>query len=426
MWKFSKGKDAPEKIEPDNITDSSDTENPDVEEAPSSVEDNVIGKKKFNTKNIVILMTAVIAVLVISLVIFVCLYLNNQNGHDNSGSSIVSNSESTASTSSVDSSLSEDGYVGYWHIQSVGEIELVINSIFDGKVNFTYRNWFFEPMEIEAELDGTVASFSYNQDGISFNGFLTFNPASVVMDITESNHEYIPVTTYSFNERSQRSWFQSDNYDTSVPDVPESGYQSEAYPYNPYEEYPYYYEEYPYDTESAEEYTEPSQSIPEPEPEQETSSQESHVSSNTGSSQRPEPSGVQLDSNIYGLGELHTKNVNGIVFKWYDRYERWEPRAESNPSIDIISLNPVYELFYGRERYAVNFEVEVSKNCRAVLSWKAYDGDGYFINNYSQMTASPILEKFKDDSSLYSLVADQQVYGTKEMILIPSLSRSGY
>lgn len=52
MWKFSKGKDAPKKTEPDNITDSSDTENPDVEEAPSSVEDNVIGKKKFNTKNI--------------------------------------------------------------------------------------------------------------------------------------------------------------------------------------------------------------------------------------------------------------------------------------------------------------------------------------------------------------------------------------
>ena len=44
-------------------------------------------------------------------------------------------------------------------------------------------------MEIEAELDGTIASFSYNQDGISFNGFLTFNTASVVMDITESNHE---------------------------------------------------------------------------------------------------------------------------------------------------------------------------------------------------------------------------------------------
>ena len=120
------------------------------------------------------------------------------------------------------------------------------------------------------------------------------------------------------------------------------------------------------------------------------------------------------------------KNVNSIVFKWYDRYERWEPRAESNPSIDIISLNPVYELFYGRERYAVDFEVEVSKNCRAVLSWKAYDGDGYFINNYSLGTSSPILEKFKGDSALYSLLADQQVYGIKEMILIPSLSRSGY
>lgn len=368
-------------------------------------------------------MIAVIAVLVISLVIFVCLYLNNQNGHDNSGSSIVSNSESTASTSSVDSSLSEDDYVGYWHIQSVGEIELVINSIFDGKVNFTYRNWFFEPMEIEAELDGTIASFSYNQDGISFNGFLTFNPASVVMDITESNHEYIPVTTYSFNERSQRSWFQSDNYDTSVPDVPESGYQSEAYPYSPYEEYPYYYEEYPYDTESAEEYTEPSQSIPEPEPEQETSSQESHVSSNTGSSQRPEPAGVQLDSNIYGLGELHTKNVNGIVFKWYDRYERWEPRAESNPSIDIISLNPWYERDGMNHTYKINFEVEVSKGCEASLWWKAYDKDGYFMDDYLSSTYTDIREKIKFTDLLNGFLTTD---GTTEMILIPSLTRSGY
>ena len=122
MLKFSKGKNTPKKTEPDNIMDSSDTENPDVEEAPSSVENNVIGKKNLSTKTIVIIMIAVIAVLVISLVIFVCLYLNNQNNHDNSGSSIVSNSESTASTSSVDSSLSEDDYVGYWHIQSVGEI----------------------------------------------------------------------------------------------------------------------------------------------------------------------------------------------------------------------------------------------------------------------------------------------------------------
>ena len=147
--------------------------------------------------------------------------------------------------------------------------------------------------------------------------------------------KYIPVTTYSFNERSQRSWFLSDNYDTSVYLMcPKAVINRKHYPYNPYEEYPYYYEEYPYDTESTEEiHKNLPKSIPEPEPEQETSSQESHVSSNTGSSQRPEPSGVQLDSNIYGLGELHTKNVNENRIQVVSSIPTLrEPRAESNPS----------------------------------------------------------------------------------------------
>ena len=410
MWKFSK-KDTPEKTEPDNIMGSSDTENPDVEEVSSSVEDNVIGKKNLSTKTIVIIMIAVIAVLVISLVIFVCLYFsNNQNGHDNSGSSIVSNSESTASMSSVDSSLSEDDYGGYWHIQSVGEIEMVINSISDGKVNFTYRNWFFDPIEIEAELDGTVASFSYDQDGISFNGFLTFNPASVVMDITESNHEYIPVATYSFNERSQRSWFQSDNYYTSIPNETESNYQPETDSYNPYEEYPY-------DIENEEEYTEFPQSTLESEKEE--SSQEFSSSPNTGSSQvsKPEPSGVQLNSSTYGVGQLNTKSVKGVVFKWYDRYEFLDYNVGYYPSIDIISLD---SWSYSDGILEVNFEIEVSPGYGTSLWWKGYDKDGYFVGENLMRTNinGDLREKTKGLGFINGFIF---VDGTSETTLIPTL-----
>lgn len=423
MWKFSKKKDTLGKTGTDNVMDFSNIENPDVKGAPSPVKGNYIWKKNRSTKTIVIIMIAVIVVLVISLAIFVYLYLSNQNGNDNLDSSVVSNSESIASTSSVDFSLNEDDYMGYWHIQYNADIELFINDISNGIVNFTYWSYPLGPMKIEAELDGTIASFSYNQDGMSVNGFLTFNPTSVVIDITESNNEYIPITTYSFNERSQRSWFLSNNYDTSITDMPESDYQSEAYSYSPYEESPYY-EEYPYGTESEEEYVEPPQAIPEskPEQEQETSSQTSSVSSNAGSARKPEPAGVKLDSYIYGLGELQTKTVNGIVFKWYDRYERWEPFKESNPSIDIISMDLLYELHNGHKRYTIKFEVEVSKDYRASLWWKAYDGEGYFIEEYLTSTQRPILEKFKDINYQYTLPSAQKVKGIKEMILIPSLS----
>ena len=224
--------------------------------------------------------------------------------------------EISSNVSSAKDALNPNDYLGFWHLEG-GPDELAINDISDKKVKFSYWSYPRGLIEMTANLDGSIASFSYNQDGITLKGFLTFNPDSISFDITESNDIYMPNISYIFKQRSQQTWVQS--YDTIIP---EENYELESYPSDQYPDY----EEYPNYTESPE--VEVPDYISEPdinpwEPDTDISSnnsQEPDTSVSSSSSLEPEKPGVELEKDLFGVGEEHTQTVNGVTFHWYDEY----------------------------------------------------------------------------------------------------------
>lgn len=344
--------------------------------------------KKINhsKKTSYIIMIVIIAVLIVSLSILMCLYIFNQKDSDKSPlESITESTESvkteiSSNVSSAKDALNPNDYLGFWHLEG-GPDELAINDISDKKVKFSYWSYPRGLIEMTANLDGSIASFSYNQDGITLKGFLTFNPDSISFDITESNDIYMPNISYIFKQRSQQTWVQS--YDTIIP---EENYELESYPSDQYPDY----EEYPNYTESPE--VEVPDYISEPdinpwEPDTDISSnnsQEPDTSVSSSSSFEPEKPGVELEKDLFGVGEEHTQTVNGVTFHWYDEYVYGSPTMYS---VKIHSITFSYDSgFRGNTqtqapRYECNFEVEVSSGRSINTFWfNEYDEDGYFLD----------------------------------------------
>ena len=117
------------------------------------------------------------------------------------------------------------------------------------------------------------------------------------------------------------------------------------------------------------------------------------------------------------MGQLNTKSVKGVVFKWYDRYEFLDYNVGYYPSIDIISLD---SWSYSDGILEVNFEIEVSPGYGTSLWWKGYDKDGYFVGENLMRTNinGDLREKTKGLGFINGFIF---VDGTSETTLIPTL-----
>ena len=340
-----------------------------------------IKKKNHNKKASTTIMIVIIVLLIVSLGILVCLYIFNQKDSDKSP--LQSTAESTiteisSDTSSAESTLNPDDYLGFWHLEN-GPVELAIKDISDKKVNFSYWSEAYGQIEMTAHLDGSVARFSYNQDGISLKGFLTFNPDSIAFDITESNDIFLSDISYIFKQRSQQTWIQS--YDDTIP---EENYEFESYPSDQYPNY----EEYPNYPESPE--AEAPDYISEPDisswdPDTVTSSdnsQEPDTSVSSPSSLEPEEPEVELKQNVFGVGKEHTQTVNGVTFHWYDKYVHKYVSGKKIYEVAIHSIEFFYNPgnTYTSPYYWCSFEMEVLSGNSIHFRFNEYDEDGYFLN----------------------------------------------
>ena len=91
---------------------------------------------------------------------------------------------------------------------------------------------------------------------------------------------------------------------------------------------------------------------------------------------------VDEAANVYGCGNEHTTEVNGVRFHWYDRYEH---RSKDNrtvfSSIDIQSFQMRYTeqetLLEQNDIWYIDYEIEVSSGSGAKLRWFTYDKNQY-------------------------------------------------
>lgn len=102
--------------------------------------------------------------------------------------------------------------------------------------------------------------------------------------------------------------------------------------------------------------------------------------------------GVLVDdaNHVYGCGSEHFKEVNGITFHWYDRYEH---RNKDNTivfsSIDIISFEMRYHIQENQvdenDIWYIDYEVNVSSGASGKLRWLAYDEEDYLVKDLTVM-----------------------------------------
>lgn len=279
-------------------------------------------------KFIIVIMTAIVALLVVAGIVIWLILWNKGDG--NLPSEPVDKSESGY----VETTVLPEDFIGYWHLEYTGELELAIESIEDGKVDFYYWSYPSDPLSMVAELNGSVADFSYDQDGLALKGYLTFNVGSIVLDITESNDEInFPVVTYAFKQRSQRSWVQ---LYTDSNGMFESGLESYPYGsyYDDYGQYPYDYDfsdgtdgqqegysEYFHSSEnSEEEYEIPSTSTSRPNT---TSTSNSNITENPPAATSSQ-TGSQ-ESNSPPQPVVTSVQVKNVTFNYVKSYEYVSP-----------------------------------------------------------------------------------------------------
>lgn len=127
---------------------------------------------------------------------------------------------------------------------------------------------------------------------------------------------------------------------------------------------------------------------------------------------------VQVQDDVYGAGQAQSQEINGLIFSWYDRYEQWTILGLEK-SIDIISLEIREEVdVYGDDVWRAYFEVEVSDGDSAVLSWNAYDSEGYFLDTVPIRTFS-FQGKYRGEGYVGSTDLDYGKFKNSTMILIP-------
>lgn len=183
-----------------------------------------------NQKTLIMLFALVVALIVFLCVIIV--FLLNERGADKSNDMVqttftqaaeetteetVTETEIEETTVPTTEETTEDDettvplspvvtnagkYTGYWYIKGVEEKELAINFIGNNEVNFTLSYFRLASMDdVTATLNGSTASFFYNDYGSKIKGTLTFNNNSITVDITQSDNYNIPAETITFNTR---------------------------------------------------------------------------------------------------------------------------------------------------------------------------------------------------------------------------------
>ena len=97
--------------------------------------------------------------------------------------------------------------------------------------------------------------------------------------------------------------------------------------------------------------------------------------------------GVLGSQYIYGCGNRHSITENGIVFYWYDRYERRDANNTRVYSyLDIKSFGIDYEYSnsdtqsWGSNAWVISYEVDISSGVNATLLWTIYDKDQYYLS----------------------------------------------
>lgn len=188
-----------------------------MEESPYLPADKL---KTRRSKISTIICIAVVLIVIILAVVFCLIYFGGDKETDTYNSEdILATTEATQTTSATEPetttqpttesttqkatepTVSVSDYVGCWYTKA-NDKELVIFAEGGNKIRFSLRYYYLDSVEdVSATLNDNTANFEDNTDGKKFSGNLTFEKSAVKVIIKESNHEYMPVETITFDSR---------------------------------------------------------------------------------------------------------------------------------------------------------------------------------------------------------------------------------
>lgn len=193
-----------------------------------------------NSKNVMLI--GVLVALVLMIAGFSYWYLSDDSSKNENDNTIK---ESTESKTEVDGqegdqeteAININDFVGYWNIQGNSEKELTIHNGDDSTVVFSL--WYYKKDEISdvsAKMKDNVASFSAAIDGAAIKGTLTFKKGIIIVQITHSGREDMPIEIMEFNERHMKSWVYTKNGASETTNMNNS-YSGSGYDVNEYYDY---------------------------------------------------------------------------------------------------------------------------------------------------------------------------------------------
>lgn len=188
-------------------TDTENTDTSNAEKSKKAMPSVFINEKKTSTDksltrkglNKTLLIVTLVVVLIISSFVFGIIIYKQTS--ELVGTEIIP-TESTAEK--ITTEQVEGGniinYVGYWSTIWSREQEITINTIDKDYVYFSYWLYGRKPINnVAAQLNGNAAFFSVAVDGAVIKGFLTFETNSIILEITESTSDFVPVETIEFS-----------------------------------------------------------------------------------------------------------------------------------------------------------------------------------------------------------------------------------
>ncbi len=168
----------------------------------------------------------VLIIIIIVVVVFLALYFTGVISFGDRENSRTSTTESTAVAEGKGSANGEEeanvapdtSYVGYWNIGGSTDEELTISSVTDSTVGFSlwWRNLFRVDNATAYINEENIATFSCVDGDMKMSGNLTFYVDSIVVQITESNIDYIDTGTMVFDVKHLEAWNAVENANAST------------------------------------------------------------------------------------------------------------------------------------------------------------------------------------------------------------------
>ncbi len=163
----------------------------------------------------------ILIIIIVVVVVFLVLYFTGVISFGDRENSRSSATESTALEESEGSAnvAPNTSYIGYWNISGSDEEELAISSVTNSTVGFSlwWRDLFRVDNATAYINEENIAAFSCEDSGMKLSGNLTFYEDYIIVQITESNIDYVDTGTMVFNEKHLEAWSDAESANASTP-----------------------------------------------------------------------------------------------------------------------------------------------------------------------------------------------------------------